>query len=310
LINIEVPVPTAGSEAMLNLLTGNGGEEDGLGQRDQRLQKMGKGLVLTLQVLLLLVAMVWAGYHASQPIPSTPKPLVAAAQPATESTAKAVETSVDPVADQLDQPQIVSGIASFRADFNLEQLTPWPQRIGYGLLLLFMLLVGGLAWVGVNERARNWLVDNLDVAYKAFGRDWFGPRQTQDTPEFAAALRIWYPLIHQTQSQPPEINSPRTVKAFLNRLRCFASRWPKTTGAHGEAQLVALAALHFYLGEEGFEKAANNLKLAKTRGAYLSAHPNSVQSIIQHLQAFGPPSDDDCRLFKYFIENLEIHKPQ
>lgn len=307
LINIEVPVPSAGSEAMLNLLTGSGGEEDSRGQREQRLQTVGNGLVLTLQGFVLLAAMAWAAYHASQPIPTTPKPLILAAQPAAEVVAKPAETNVEPVADQPDQRKAESGITSFRADFKPEQLTPWPQRIGYGLLLLFMLLAGGLVWVGVNEKARNWLVDYLEMAYKAFGRDWFGPMQTQDTPEFAAALRIWYPLIHQTQSQPPEINSPRTVKAFLNRLRCFASRWPKTTGAHGEAQLVALAALHFYLGEESYERAVDCLMISMQDDQL----PRLLSKVFaEHAQRFGPPSDDDCRLFKYFIENLEIHKPQ
>ncbi|CAD6877555.1 hypothetical protein [Methylomonas albis] len=310
LINIEVPVPTAGSEAMLNMLTGSGGEEDRRGQREQWLQTFSNGLVLTLQILALLSAMGWAAFHASQPILITSKPPVSMQQTLPEAVSKSAESSVEPEVETPDKLKTESGIASLRADFKPEQLTPWPQRIGYGLLLLFMLFVAGLVWVGVNEKARNWLVDYLEMAYKAFGRDWFGPRQIQDTPEFAAALRIWYPLIHKTQAQPPEFNSPRTVKAFLNRLRCFASRWPKTTGVHGEAQLVALAALHFYLGEDGFEKAANDLKLDEPPGVYLSAYPNSAQSIVQHLQTFGPPSDDDCQLFKYFIENLEIHKPQ
>jgi hypothetical protein len=307
LINIEVPVPAVGSEAMLNLLTGSGGEEDGHGQREQRLQALGKALVLAVQVVVLLAAMGWAAYHASRPIPTTPKPLILAPQAATEAITTPAETNVEPAAVQRVQRKTESGITSFRADFKPEQLTPWPQRIGYGLLLLFMLLVGGLVWVGVNEKARSWLVDYLEMAYKAFGRDWFGPRQTQDTPEFAAALRIWYPLIHQTQSQPPEINSPRTVKAFLNRLRCFASRWPKSTGAHGEAQLVALAALHFYLGEADYERAVNCLTI-RMRDSEL---PRLLSKVLEaHTTSFGLPSDDDCRLFKYFIENLEIHKPQ
>jgi photosystem II stability/assembly factor-like uncharacterized protein len=306
LINIEVPVPAAGSEAMLNLLTGSGGEEDSRGQREQRLQTLGNGLVLTLQGCVLLAVMGWAAYHASQPIPGKSTPPILATQ-SVAAAAKPVETNVEPVADMSDKPKAESGITSFRTDFKPEQLTPWPQRVGYGFLLLFMLLAGSLVWVGVNEKARNWLVDYLEMAYKAFGRDWFGPRQTQDTPEFAAALRIWYPLIHQTQSQPPEINSPRTVKAFLNRLRCFASRWPKTTGAHGEAQLVALAALHFYLGEGDYERAVDCLTISM-RDSQL---PSLLSKVFEdHNKSFGPPSDDDCRLFKYFIENLEIHKPQ
>ncbi|MDT4290026.1 YCF48-related protein [Methylomonas sp. MO1] len=309
LINIEVPVPTAGSEAMLNLLTGNGGEEDGLGQRDQRLQKISNGLVLTLQVFVLLAAMAWAAYHASQPIPGKSTPPVLATQ-SVAAAAKSVETNAEPVADISDKLKAESGITSFRADFNPEQLTPWPQRIGYSLLLLSMLVAGGLVWAGVNQKARNWLVDYLEMAYKAFGRDWFGPRQTQDTPEFAAALRIWYPLIHQTQSQPPEINSPRTVKAFLNRLRCFASRWPKTTGEHGEAQLVALAALHFYLGEDSPENWDTFLENLKVQSYGTECYLKLQSIVAEHKRQFGLPSDDDTKLFKYFIENLEIHKPQ
>ncbi|AMK77412.1 MULTISPECIES: YCF48-related protein [Methylomonas] len=306
LINIEVPVPTAGSEAMLNMLTGNGGEEDSNGEREQRLQIVGNGLVLTLQVGVLLAAMGWAAFHASQPIlvPSSTPILTQQAVPVSASNTSAA--SVEPETEKTDAIKAVSRIASFRADFKPEQLTRWPQRIGYGLLLLFILLVGCLVWVGVNEKARNWLVDYLEMAYKALGRDWFGPRQTQDTPEFAAALRIWYPLIHETQAQPPEINSPRTVKAFLNRLRCFASRWPKKTGEHGEAQLVALAALHFHLGEDSYERAVDCLMIRQD-----DQLPRLLSKVFaEHTQRFGPPSDDDCRLFKYFIENLEIHKPQ
>jgi Cdc6-like AAA superfamily ATPase len=307
LINIEVPVPTAGSEAMLNMLTGSGGEEDSNGEREQHWQTLGHGLVLTLQVGVLLAAIGWAVFFASQPIPVASNTPVSTQQPAPASAGDTSVASAEPGVEKTDAIQAESRIASFRADFHPEQLTPWPQRIGYGLLLLFMLTAGGLVWVGVNEKARNWLVDYLELAYKAFGRDWFGPRQTQDTPEFAAALRIWYPLIHQTQSQPPEINSPRTVKAFLNRLRCFASRWPKKTGEHGEAQLVALAALHFYLGEDDYERAVKAL-MTSTHDARL---PRLLSKAFQeHTQLFDPPSDDDCRLFKYFIENLEIHKPQ
>lgn len=310
LINIEVPVPTAGSEAMLNMLTGSGGEGDSNGERELRWQTLGHGLVLTLQVGVLLASMGWAVFFASQPIPIASNTPILTQQPALVSAGDISAASVEPEAEKSGAIQAESRIASFRTDFHPEQLTRWPQRIGYSLLLLFMLLAGGLVWVSVNEKARNWLVDYLELAYKALGRDWFGPRQTQDTPEFAAALRIWYPLVHQTQSQPPEINSPRTVKAFLNRLRCFASRWPKTTGVHGEAQLVALAALHFYLGEDSpknWDKFLEELKVQ----SYVTDTYLKLQSIIaQHKGMFGLPSNDDSKLFKYFIENLEIHKPQ
>ena len=55
------------------------------------------------------------------------------------------------------------------------------------------------------------------------------------------ALKFWHGLI---AAKNP---SPRTIKAFVNRLRYFASRDASEDGNGREAQLVALATIFMLL---------------------------------------------------------------
>ncbi|MGR8930231.1 MAG: YCF48-related protein [Gammaproteobacteria bacterium] len=302
LINIEVPVPTANSDGMRNLLFGQGGEVDKHAVREANWRRIGHYMALALNVVVLLGVMFWVSTFKW--LGSTKGEIQTPQFDVVQASDKSLpgEQSVTPSSDA--QSKVAeNGLFKNRGNSGFfrpaPEINPTPTQLlqGGGIVLAGLVLFGGVWWVFPGNPAlrRKW-VGLGDVILFSLSREFLGPKPKSDSQEFAEALEIWRPLIEKDRFG--DMHAPRTVKAFLNRLRCLAARWPKDSP---EAQLVALSALHFYLGES-----YRDALLLSGKG--LSSKAMTCYS--RHLQKFRELSSNDCKLFAYFIDNLEIHKPQ
>ena len=139
-----------------------------------------------------------------------------------------------------------------------------------------------------------------------------GPELRDDSASFTDALVIWHKLIAITDP------SPRNLKAYLNRLRYFASRYSGAADSQREAQLVALATMDYAFVEDMDEAIA--LMQAYEAGTRANTHFSSSQrddarwaeldaALKTHLEKFSAfPSLEDREFFKYLCEDIRIHK--
>ncbi|WKJ88992.1 YCF48-related protein [Methylomonas montana] len=312
LINIEVPVPKASPESMRKLLFGEGGEIDSEAQREEKIQKIGVYLDLGLQIVLAVAVLLGAAIY---PWPNSQRVSESSVQsssagnstnPAQRVAKPGTAVGTEQTAAQPDRVELVES-GYFRpapeAWPTSAQLTTW----GLSLLALFGVLFAGL--LGIWRDPQRW--QQWHSAFQRFGksfrREFVGAEPLKDSDVFKQALEIWMPLIAADRSGV--IHAPRIIRAFLNRLRFLAARWPKDR-PYSEAQLVSLAALHFHLGDDDFKNVLAIILLdhgTKTNCSYISKH---VVPILEcHLDRFGMADEEDQNLFEYLISGLEIHKP-
>ncbi|MBD9356871.1 YCF48-related protein [Methylomonas albis] len=308
LINIEVPVPQASSESMHKLLFAEQGEVDSDAQREEKFQKLGWGLILGLQILVASGVMGFAAFYHW---PDTPQ----ISQTPLQSNASAASNTAT---KQPDKPVTTPEPAvpeSNRAEKNTATYfrpapEPWPteQQLWSGSLAVLGLLGAILAgWLGIRRNPKRWQQwqSRVKKVGKSLRLEFVGAKPLQDSDVFKEALEIWMPLI--VADRAGAIHAPRTVRAFLNRLRFLAARWPKEK-MNGEAQLVALAALHMYLASD-FENtvAIFLLSSAKPDHRELISFVNTF--ITTHQERFGLFTNEDKDFFAFLISGLEIHKP-
>ena len=191
LINIEVPVPVLTAEQAKNIVSPEL-EDVPLEQQIARfVRRQGtriKKLIPVALVILSLAGGSW--FHAShqksesqpkasdisQTAPSLGNERGASTGPASEDPEPPKEELQPP-----DQPARISDPP------QAKQVLTWPTSVLVGLLFLSALVL---------------------LRSKGF--------RTNDSPEFANALRIWLPLVSHQK------NTPRAVKRFVNRVRYLA----------------------------------------------------------------------------------------
>ncbi len=302
LINIEVPVPTMRTEQSIQLLLPRA-QDESLQPRQQvlragrqALQRIWPAALLTLVVL----GGFWYGSSRVQP-PVLTKP-VQITQPTAEKPVTPPAPTPSPGAPSVEKS--LEREASSRAEFRpgqRDQPSPW-----FGFIPLLLVLGTG-GWL---------LLRRLDVVVR-------------DSPEFAAALRIWHPLVAARN------NTPRSVKRFLNRVRYFAMRLCQPQDSHGwqwllrrlrvlrppdraeatppsplpESLLVALSAIQHY--DPPWLEQAN---LFSPEGGPPSdsgdATPEVLRQTLQsHQDRFGnwPPSDIQRQLFRELSAGIRVH---
>lgn len=235
---------------------------------------------------------------------------------ATESSTKQV-TAADqpkettPSDGELFRPAYIGEL--FRPAYIEENFQKWPLQVGMALALftvlacmVFFLLLQRLNKLDDKEWL-NWikpLLQRLKIAL-------IGPEPVKDTESFTEALEIWHPLI--ALKDP----TPRTIKAFLNRLRYLVSRraseLDSDQAANGrEAQLIALAAIS-YVYWKGFDGIMADLTNPSTSffGVYMGEEWADLRKILRiHQSKFGKfPSQEDIKFYKRMIQNIQIHRP-
>ena len=312
LINIEVPVPKASPDSMRKLLFAEGGEIDSEAQREEKIQKIGAYLDLGLQIVLAVAVLLGAAIY---PWPNSQRVSESSVQsssadnstrPAQRAAKPGTAVGTEQTAAQPDRVELVES-GYFRpapeAWPTSAQLTTW----GLSLLALFGVLFAGL--LGIWRDPQRW--QQWHSAFQRFGksfrREFVGAEPLKDSDVFKQALEIWMPLIAADRSGV--IHAPRIIRAFLNRLRFLAARWPKDR-PHSEAQLVSLAALHFHYGDD-WEFVLLTLSSGETYSSEnITQMTRSVKPYYdKHQEKFGAIGDDDNNLFQYLISGLEIHKP-
>ena len=226
---------------------------------------------------------------------------------ATESSTKQTD-----VADRSKETTPSDG-ELFRPAYTDKNFQKWPLQLGVALALfavlacmVFFVLLQRLNKLDDKEWL-NWikpLLQRLKIAL-------LGPEPVKDTENFTEALEIWHPLI--ALKDP----TPRTIKAFLNRLRYLVSRRTseldsdqETNGQ--EAQLVALAAIS-YIYWKDFDGILADLAHSGTSffGLYLDEKWNDLRKVLgKHRNKFGKlPSQEDIKFYKRMIQNIQIHRP-
>jgi len=226
---------------------------------------------------------------------------------ATESSAKQTDVT------DLSKETTPSDGELFRPAYTQENFQEWPLQVGVALAL-FAVLVCMVFFVLLQRLNRlddkewlNWikpLLQRLKIAL-------LGPEPVKDTESFTEALEIWHPLI--ALKDP----TPRTIKAFLNRLRYLVSRRAseldsdqETNGQ--EAQLVALAAISYVYWKDFDEILGHmmNQKELTYTVSFVERWPDLEKKFLKHHEKFGEfPSQEDIKFYKSMIQNIQIHRP-
>jgi len=331
LIHIVVPVPkpeTAQIKALLmGGLSSQSKAEDRMIREEKREARADKVLAFSAAFIrrslffLAIATGVYLGMDSADQTRKEQKQSVAAApqSPATtaENKAAAAESSTKKT-DVTERPKetISSEGELFKPAYTQDDFQEWPLQIGVALALfavvmcmLFFVLLQRLNKLDDKEWL-NWirpLLQRLKIAL-------LGPEPIKDTESFTEALEIWHPLI--AQKDP----TPRTIKAFLNRLRYLVSRRNSSldsdqeTNGH-EAQLVALAAL-FYVYPKDFDEMLTAIEVYSTDETgppifqLKELWPDFAMTLMAHQKAFGrTPSAEDIQFFKSMTQDIHIHRP-
>lgn len=181
-----------------------------------------------------------------------------------------------------------------------------------GLFLIAIVVVMGLSLF--------WLVQCLDKLDRYPALSWlkpllhrfkimlFGPESVKDSKNFVDALEIWHALI--AQNNP----TPRSVKAFVNRLRYIASRGDNLADTRREAHLVALAAI-YYCYERNIDEVQNSMtdyladEPRPSQNQFEQRWPALALALGEHFQAFGAyPSPQDIAFYQAMNADICIHR--
>ena len=328
LIHIVVPVPkpeTAQIKALLmGSLSSQSKAEDRMIREEKREARADKVLAFSAAFIrrslffLAIAAGVYLGMDSADQTRKEQKQSVAAApqSPATtaENKAAAAESSTKQtdVTDRSKETMSSEG-ELFKPAYTQDNFQEWPLQIGVALALfavvmcmLFFVLLQRLNKLDDKEWL-NWikpLLQRLKIAL-------LGPEPIKDTESFTDALEIWHPLI--AQKDP----TPRTIKAFLNRLRYLVSRRNSSLDSDQEtrgqeAQLVALAAISYVYWKDFYEILEY---LNKQQKAFIDISqderlPNLEKPLAKHYEKFGNlPSLEDIEFYKRMIQDIHIHRP-
>jgi len=228
---------------------------------------------------------------------------------------------VEPAPPKLDK----AGLASLRPGalpYERWWFSYWPMVLLFSVIGLAAIL---LRWLlrsphAVNSEFIGELVSRLRI--------WLiGPQQIEDSKFFADALNIWHEVL---VSHNP---TPRTIKAFQNRLRYFASRMGENLEDKRQAHLVALCVANFAYEDSTWlmermdkskvglelEMEFENLASASEKNSAVSDKEHKQYSrkqlllsvLLKHLEKFGSlPDESDRKFFHVLVEDIEIHKQE
>ncbi len=319
LIHIEVPVPKPETAQVLALLTSDGktSETDNELLKAEQLERqidLAQAWFWKICRILAVVSAIGGGYYlGTHPLSSESVITETSAQPQAPEAA-AGNTPPQPITET-PQPTPESNEKpkgeAFQPGFDDRNIKNWPIWTSLGLLLL--LLAGGFGLSKWLQRPPKWLdtpwLAWLQPLWKRTKVAMLGPESSQDTKDFVDALEIWHGLI---AAKNP---TPRTLKAFVNRLRYFASRDAGQAGNGREAQLVALAAIYYVYPEE-FESIIGLMQLyfadhaRPSKLGFENHWPGIAMAAGQHERAFGSiPSQQDIDFFRALNEDICIHRP-
>ena len=261
LIHIKVPVPKPETEQIRAFLMGSlssqSKSEDRMIRAEKREARADKILAVSAVIVrrslfvLAIAAGIYLGMDSADQTRKEQKQSTVAAPQSPAITAEnkvaATESSAK-LTDVTDRPKDTTSADGelFRPAYTQENFQEWPLQVGVAFALfavlacmVFFVLLQRLNRLDDKEWL-SWikpLLQRLKIAL-------LGPEPVKDTQSFTEALEIWHPLI--ALKDP----TPRTIKAFLNRLRYLVSRraseLDSDQAVNGrEAQLVALAAISY-----------------------------------------------------------------
>jgi len=323
LIHIEVPVPKPETAQVLALLSFDGKTartENDLEREEQREQYVDRFLshaAKAMRILLLLGA-VGAGVYYGNPVWHKIEPVSTGAPvvPVSSGMAAAEVAPEKMAATKMREQPDESGEQGAAFKEGVDYFDSRPLWIGLTAIAAFAGLGLLLFWAAQRlNRLHSWLDSYpLLVWFKPLLRRLkvmlMGPESTQDSQSFVDALRIWHPLI--AQKSP----TPRTVKAFVNKLRYMASRGDFATEAHHEAQMMALATIdHCYEDNVDEVIALMTQYLAEEFGlskAYFEARwPDLASALNLHYKTFGAyPSAQDIAFYQAMTADICIHRQE
>lgn len=325
LIHIEVPVPKPETAQVMALLSFDGKTaktENDLEREEQRELHVDRFLGYAAKVMriLLLLGAVGAGVYYGNPgwhkagSVSTGASAVSVSSGAGAAEAAPEKTVATEVRVQPNEPGDGELGAVFKA--GVDYFDSRPLWIGLAATAAFAGVGLLLFWTAQRlNRVHSWLdsypllvwlkplMHRLKVMLA-------GPESIQDSQSFVDALRIWHPLI--ALKSP----TPRTVKAFVNKLRYMASRGDFAAEAHHEAQMVALATIDYCYENNVDEVLALMAQyLAEESGSpktqFEARWPDLVSALSLHAQTFGAyPSAQDIAFYQAMNADICIHRQE
>ncbi len=328
LIHIEVPVPKPETEQIRAFLMGSlssQSKSEARMIRDEKREARADKILAVSAVIVrrsLFVLAIAAGIYlgmdsADQTRKEQKQSTVAAPQSpamAGENKVAATESSAKQT-DVTDRPKETTSADGelFRPAYTEENFQKWPLQVGVALAL-FAVLACMVFFVLLQRLNRlddmewlNWikpLLQRLKIAL-------LGPEPVKDTQSFTEALEIWHPLI--ALKDP----TPRTIKAFLNRLRYLVSRRTSELNSNQEtngqeAQLVALAAISYVYWKD-FDGILADLTNPSTSFFGLDMDEKWTdlrKALREHQKQFGKfPSQEDIKFYKNMTQDIQIHRP-
>ncbi|MGR9037858.1 MAG: P-loop NTPase fold protein, partial [Gammaproteobacteria bacterium] len=318
LIHIEVPVPKAKSAQVLAMLKAEQGEMDKTELLEKQLDSLLAMSGKVLRSFLLLTALgggIYWGYSLSRPLQTVsgpPETMHKITLSVTSGSGEQAEPKYPP--EQRAEPDIEPSSEVFRPGYSSENIENWPAWTL--VFIVFVLVFCSFGWIYLIRNAqlikeKSWLVW-LEPVLQRLKVKLLGPELREDSVSFSDALEIWHKLIAITDP------SPRNLKAFLNRLRYFASRYPGAADSRREAQLVALATMH-YAFDEDMDEALALMRAYETNtldSKFVTSklkndnHWLELKSALKaHWEKFAAfPNKEDREFFKYLCEDIRIHR--
>lgn len=323
LIHIEVPVPKPETAQILALLSFDGKTaktENDLEREELREHYVDRFLGYAAKAvrILLLLSAVGAGVYYGNPDWHKAESVSTGAPPAPiASDVGATEVAPEKtVAAEVRAQLDVSGEQGAVFKAGVDYFDSRPLWIGLAAIAAFAGFGLLLFWVAQRlNRLSNWLAGYpllvwLKPLLHRLKVMLIGPESTQDSQSFVDALRIWHPMI--ALKSP----TPRTVKAFVNKLRYMASRGDFAAEAHHEAQMVALATID-YCYENNVDEllALMTQYLAEESGSpktqFEARWPDLASTLSLHVQAFGAhPSAQDIAFYQVMNADICIHRQE
>ncbi len=322
LIHIEVPVPKPKPDDVKALLTAERQKESAeeiestrIEMLEQRIESFLNFVGKFVRWLLLATALGGGAFLAwnitsDTGIPSfdlADKTVAAEINPVTTPSGDEGDpgpSTKEPIEIKKESP---SSDSSFKPGYNrVDHFVNWPMWLSVSLVVsLGVICAAFFFFIHRLEQLndKKWLVW-LTPLLQRLKVTLVGPESSKDSVNFVDALKIWYPLI--TQKDP----TPRTIKAFINRLRYFSS----LRGKGREAHLVALATL-FYRYDDDIDAilpvlenyVSNQTQLTKCD--FAEKWPDLANALEQHKEAFSDyPSDEDIEFYKMMSADICIHR--
>ncbi|MDO9310691.1 MAG: P-loop NTPase fold protein, partial [Nitrosomonas sp.] len=328
LIHIEVPVPKPETAQIRALLMGNLSNQSKAEARmvrdEKREARADKVLAFSAVFIrrslffLAIAAGIYLGIDSADQTRKEQKQSSAAVPQAPVMISENKAATAEPSTKRTDVADRSKGTTPsegelFRSAYTQENFQKWPLQFGVALALfavlacmVFFVLLQRLNRLDDKEWL-SWikpLLQRLKIAL-------LGPEPVKDTESFTEALEIWHPLI--ALKDP----TPRTIKAFLNRLRYLVSRRNSSLDSgqqnNGqEAQLVALAAISYVYWKD-FDGIMADLTNPGTSFFGLDMDEkwtDLMKTLREHQKQFGKfPSQEDIKFYKRMTQDIQIHRP-